>query len=112
MKYVVKRDRAAIYRFASLQSEKGRALLSSFKVDPSLDSVVLIEKKTIYIKSTAALRILKALGGFSSIFYVFIFVPIVVRDFFYDLIASMRYKIFGKETCELPTKSDYSERFL
>ncbi|MDB4533539.1 DCC1-like thiol-disulfide oxidoreductase family protein [Vicingaceae bacterium] len=112
VKYVIKRDKKNVFLFSSLQSEKGLELLRNYKVSSSVDSVVLIEPESLYIKSTAALRILKTLGGFLSVLYGLIIIPTFLRDFIYDLIASVRYKFFGKSVCELPTKSDYKERFL
>jgi predicted DCC family thiol-disulfide oxidoreductase YuxK len=112
VRYVIKRDQKEVFRFASLQSAIGNELLQKYKVDPELDSVVLIENEKVYIKSTAAFRILKTLGGFPSFFYVFIGVPTFIRDFFYDIMAIIRYKISKKESCELPTKSGDTERFL
>jgi predicted DCC family thiol-disulfide oxidoreductase YuxK len=112
VRYVIKRDGKGVFRFASLQSAIGKALLLKYQVAPGLDSVVLIENKNVYIKSTAAFRILKTLGGFLSFFYVFIVIPKFIRDFFYDLVASIRYRISGKGTCKLPTNANDSERFL
>ena len=112
VRYVIKRDQKDVFRFTSLQSEIGKELLGKHEVNPGIDSVVLIEDENVYLKSTAAFRILKTLGGISSICYAFIVLPKVGRDFFYDLIAGVRYKVFGKEICELPTKSDIAERFL
>ena len=112
VKYVVKRDPKDVFRFASLQSEKGKVYLNKFKIDSSIDSVVLIENEKAYIKSTAAFRVLKTLGGFRSVFYVFIKIPAFIRDFFYDIMAACRYKFFGKKTCELPLDMNYKDRFL
>lgn len=112
VKYVVKRDRNDVFRFASLQSEKGRELLDKYKVDLKIDSVVLIENDKAYIKSTAAFRVLRTLGGFKAVFYGLIIVPAFIRDFFYDIMAACRYKFFGKSTCELPSDPNFKNKFL
>ena len=112
VKYVVKRDKKDVFRFTSLQSEKGKELLQKFKIDKAIDSVVLIEKEHVYIKSTAAFRVLKTLGGFRSVFYGLIIVPAFIRDFFYDIMAGLRYKLFGQQTCELPLDDNYKKSFL
>jgi len=45
-------------------------------------------------------------------FIHFIIIPKPIRDYFYDLIAKKRYKIFGKkDTCMIPTPS-IEKRFL
>lgn len=112
VKYVVKRDGKDLFRFTSLQSEKGRELLQKYSVDPVIDSVVLIEKDAVYVKSTAAFRILKTLGGFKSIFYGFVIVPVFIRDFIYDVIAKYRYQWFGKSDCEFIPNQNMKNKFL
>lgn len=112
VKYVVKRDSEDVFRFTSLQSEKGKELLFQYKVNPMVDSVVLIENNNFYIKSTAALRILKTLGGLKSIFYGLIIIPAFIRDFFYDVIAKYRYQWFGKSDCEFVPGQDMKNKFL
>ncbi|OIP52294.1 MAG: thiol-disulfide oxidoreductase [Flavobacteriaceae bacterium CG2_30_34_30] len=102
---IIKKDKKDIFRFAALQSEIGRHLIQKYHIDTSkLDSILLIEGKYYTYKSTAALRIAKYLKGWYSLFYVFIIVPPIVRNFFYDIIAKNRYKWFGKkESCMIPT---------
>jgi len=58
------------------------------------------------------LRMLKNLGRGWQLLYVFIYVPQPIRDGVYTLIASNRYKLFGKkDACRIPTP-DERERFL
>jgi predicted DCC family thiol-disulfide oxidoreductase YuxK len=39
-------------------------------------------------------------------------IPFFIRDFFYSLVASNRYRIFGqKDTCRIPSAGE-KERFL
>ena len=112
VKYVIRRDKKDVFRFTSLQSEKGKVLLNKYEVDSALDSVVLIENDKVYIKSTAAFRILRLLGGFRSIFYGLIIIPAFIRDFFYDVMAKYRYKIFGKSDCEFVPTQNRKDKFL
>ncbi len=98
--YVINRDKKGVFYFVSLQSEKAKELFKVYKIDISLDTLVLIENNSFYIKSTAALHILKTLGGFKSIFYGLRIFPVSVRDFCYDIIAKNRYKWFGKSSCK------------
>lgn len=110
--YVIKKDEKDLFRFTSLQSERGKTLLLKYKVDSVIDSVVLIENEKIYIKSTAAFRILKTLGGFKSMFYGLVIVPRVFRDFIYDVIAKYRYQWFGKGDCEFIPNQNMKNKFL
>ena len=111
--FIIKRDNAGYFKFAPLQSEIGQKLLDEYKIDKlGTDSIILIENKTAYTHSTAALRIARKLGGIWSLLYIFIIVPKFIRDFFYRLFAKYRYKMFGKKAeCMIPTP-EIRERFL
>ena len=112
VKFVIKRDKKDIFRFASLQSEVGGKLLAEYQHSKKLDTVVLIRGNKSFIKSTAAFHILKTLGGGISIFYYLIFIPAFIRDFFYDVMAKYRFRLFGRKTCEIPQNMDSEHKFL
>jgi predicted DCC family thiol-disulfide oxidoreductase YuxK len=74
--------------------------------------VVYIRGDEYFQKSTAALYILKDIGGLWKLMYVFIIVPKFLRDAVYDLIARSRYRLFGKRlSCMIPT-AEIRKRFL
>jgi predicted DCC family thiol-disulfide oxidoreductase YuxK len=113
VKYVIKRDRKDMFRFASLQSDIAKFYLSRYLEKPNLGSVILIKSdESIYDKSTASLEMLRLLGGIRSLLFAFIVVPDFIRDIFYDLIAKNRYKLFGQSTCLLPQDPNYKDKFL
>jgi len=112
VKFVIKRDKKDLFRFASLQSEIGEKLLKKYQLAGDLDSVVFISGNEVFTKSTASFQILKALGGIISIFYYLIFIPAIIRDFFYDVMAKYRYSLFGSKTCEIPQNKNYAHKFL
>ncbi len=104
--FVIKRDKKDTFRYASLQSEIGRKLISDRNIDSSkLDSILLIDSNEGYFyKSTAALQIAKQLSGIYPLLYVFLILPKFFRDWIYDIVAKNRYKWFGKkESCMIPT---------
>ncbi len=112
VQFVMKRDPEAKFTFASLQSGAGERVKEYYKIDPSLDSMILVEDGTYYTKSTAALKICKNLKGLWKVFSVLLVIPKPIRDFFYNIVARNRYKWFGKrETCKLPSPEERS-RFL
>jgi len=113
VKFIIKRDPAGRFRFASLQSEAGSRLLQASGAHvESLDSVVLIENGSYYIRSAAALRIARGLRYPWPLLYALIVVPKGLRDAVYQFIARHRYRWFGKdETCLVPTR-ELRERFL
>lgn len=113
MQFVIRNDKKKQFKFASLQSEVGKSLLLKGNLDPDkTDSFVLISESHYYTRSTAALKVLKLIGGRWSLLYSFILVPQFIRDFVYNLIAKKRYRWFGKkDNCMIPSPS-LTERFL
>jgi predicted DCC family thiol-disulfide oxidoreductase YuxK len=113
VQYVIKHDAEAVFQFASLQSEAGQNLLQQYNLPKNnFNSFVLIEEDKVYTKSTAALKVAKQLNGGIKLLYGFIIVPAFIRNGVYNIIASNRYKWFGKKNeCMIPTPSLQS-RFL
>ena len=103
--FITKRDRTGKFVFHSLQSARGMALIQEKFRDMVIPhSVVYIAGDKLFIKSDAALRILKDIGFPWASLYLFILVPRFIRDAMYNLIARYRYRIFGiKRSCAVPT---------
>jgi predicted DCC family thiol-disulfide oxidoreductase YuxK len=113
VQFIIKNDPKAKYKFCSLQSDYGQQLLESHQLPTDdFESFVLISGDKYYRKSTAALQLLRGLGGGWKLFYGFIIIPAPIRDFFYSLVANNRYKIFGRtDQCMVPTP-ELTNRFL
>ena len=113
MQFVIVRDPAARFHFAALQSDAAAALLRDCGVTAPLpDSIVLVEDGRVFVRSGAALRILRRLRFPWPLLYGLVIVPRVIRDRVYDVVAAHRYRWFGRrESCMLPTP-ELSKRFL
>jgi predicted DCC family thiol-disulfide oxidoreductase YuxK len=113
VQFILKRDPQARFRFASLQSEAGKSLMTEHGLDPdALSSVVVIEDGQAWKESSAALRIARHLPGAWKLLRVFTVIPRPLRDAVYRLIARNRYRWFGRtEACWLPTP-ELKGRFL
>ena len=111
--FVIKRDPGNVFKFTPLQEKQGVLLLKKHAIDAQkLDSIVLVENKKVYTKSSAALRIARKLSGLWPLFFVLLIIPSFIRDGVYDFIAKNRYKWFGKkEQCMIPTPG-LKEKFL
>ena len=115
---ILARDRKGTMRFAALQSDYGRGVVERHAELRGVDSVVYVENsqdggERVYVRSDAALRVLKYLGGaWKLLLLAGRVLPRPVRDFFYDLFARNRYRLFGKyESCMLPPP-EVRSRFL
>jgi predicted DCC family thiol-disulfide oxidoreductase YuxK len=109
VQFILARDPAGRFRFASLQSEAAQRLLKGAGV---AETIVLIEGGKIYTRSAAALRIARGLRLPWPLLYAFVAVPRPLRDLVYGWVARHRYAWFGKrESCLLPTPRTRS-RFI
>ena len=103
VQFVIRHDPKGIFKFASLQSETGKRITSSFNIPPGTDSFILVENHKVFTRSTAAIKVTGKLKGIIKLLYGFIIVPPFIRDRLYDVIARNRYKWFGKkDTCMIP----------
>lgn len=98
--------------FASLQSERGQAILNHFGMKTAnFDTFIFIENGQAYTRSTGILRELRYFSGWWRFLTIFLIVPRPIRDFFYNIVARNRYRWFGKKNeCWLPTP-ELRERF-
>lgn len=110
---IIKLDKKEVFKFASLQSSIGKAILKKYNFNTlNSNSIVVIANNNAFNKSTAILIIIKQLGGIWQLLYVFVLIPKPIRDTIYNVIAKHRYNLFGKrENCIIPNKKIKS-RFL
>ena len=110
--FVIRQDKRQVFRFATMQSPAGRALLQQYGLPEDLDSFVLVDNGKALLRSTAALEVMAKLPWYWSWMRFFRVVPRPVRDRAYDLVAKNRYKWFGKrEACMVPS-AEVRARFL
>jgi predicted DCC family thiol-disulfide oxidoreductase YuxK len=109
VRFVLKRDKVKLFRFAALESKAAQELLAG---DPTtLDGVALVmnaltEKQRVYRRSDATAEALRLLG-WTWLAQVLAVVPRPFREAGYSLVAGLRYKVFGKyEVCPIPTAED------
>ena len=98
-------------KFAPLQGSTAKDLLPKSYLD-DLNTLVYYRNGKLWTKADAVGHILEDIGGVWAIAKVIRFFPAGLNDFGYDLVASNRYKLFGKkESCRMPTPSEKA-RFL
>ena len=104
-------DLHARLKFAPLQGETARALLSEDQRD--LNSLVLMDHAGVWRSSTAVVRILGHLGGLWPVPAAALWlIPKPIRNWGYGFIARHRYRWFGQtEACRMPRPGE-AARFL
>jgi predicted DCC family thiol-disulfide oxidoreductase YuxK len=114
---VLRHDRRGTLRFAPLQGTTGQRILARHPELARVDSVVWVDDadgpaEAVAMRSAAALRTARYLGGAWHLTRVGWIVPRPIRDAVYDLIARHRHKLpFQADACALPAP-EVRERFL
>jgi predicted DCC family thiol-disulfide oxidoreductase YuxK len=119
VQFVLRRDKKAFFRFASLQSRFAREVLARHGANTeNLDTVCVVGNRGeagefLLSRSEAVAFVLRELGGFWRLVGSLLrIIPRLVRDGFYKLVARHRYRIFGRyESCPLPDAATRA-RFL
>ena len=74
-----------------------------FDADDAKTFVLIADGKS-YVRSEAAIRVSRYLGGGWKLLGAIKIVPRPIRDWAYDVVARNRYRWFGRfDTCMVPT---------
>lgn len=113
VQWTVRADTERIFYFAPLQGETAaiaRMLHTDFPSE--IETVVYVRRGEVFVRSRAATLAALALPYPAKALSWFGFLPVWITDFFYGLIARVRYRVFGKyEHCPLPP-AEARSRFL
>lgn len=91
------RQREGALEYASLQSARGQHVLAAAGLpQQDYDSIVVQDGERIYLRSAAALHLLRYLRFPWPLLGVLRLVPAFLRDPLYNLIAHNRYRWFGR----------------
>jgi predicted DCC family thiol-disulfide oxidoreductase YuxK len=114
VQFVLHHDRARRYRFATSQSATGRGLLTTHGFDPEKPvSVLLLDAGAAYTESTAVLRVLASFGwGWRWLAGAARALPCSWRDRLYRVVATHRYRWFGRNEVCMLRPPDEAARFL
>ena len=113
VQFIIKHDPGAQFRFTSAQSPTGTRLLRERGFAPErIDSFVLVDGRSHYVRSDAALRIARRLAGPWRLLSVFALIPRGIRDGVYRLVSRNRIAWFGRPAMCLVPSSDLVSRFL
>jgi predicted DCC family thiol-disulfide oxidoreductase YuxK len=106
VKFVLKHDRSGnAFRFAPLGGETFESRVPVDRRTTLPDSIVVLTgDDQVLVRSDAFVHILRRLGGMQKVLgSTLALVPRPVRDFGYDFVARIRYRVFGRsdEVCPL-----------
>ena len=116
--FMLRHEREHTLRFATLQGSLGSEILRRHPQLQGVDSMVWVDpasgsrEEAVFVRSAAALRAARYLGGAWSLLRVGNLLPARLRDRIYDWIARHRHSLSASGTrCFVPTLEQAS-RFL
>lgn len=115
VQFLLKRDRAGVFRFAPLESDVARELAGE---GDGVEGVVLVTDalgagQLVYRRSDAVAEALQMLGGgWGFVGRMLALVPRGLREAGYGAVARVRYRVFGRyDVCPMPS-ADERARFV
>lgn len=112
VQFWIERDPRARLRFASLHSPVAQDLLAARGATPLPDSIVLLERGRLHLRSSAALRIARVLRFPWPLLAILLLVPRPLRDRVYDLVARRRHRWRGRTPAACVASPALRARFL
>jgi predicted DCC family thiol-disulfide oxidoreductase YuxK len=113
VKAILRRDRRAVFHFAPLQGETAELARSMHPDFPEeIETVVYLREGKVFVRSRAAALAMAELPYPAKALSWVRVLPVWLSDFFYGIVARIRYRVFGQyEHCPLPPP-DARTRFL
>jgi predicted DCC family thiol-disulfide oxidoreductase YuxK len=118
VQFVLAHDRRALFAFAALQSETGRAMVERCggNADELTSFYVLANYRTdharMFSRASAALFVAGELGWPWKAAAIMRVVPLAILNRAYDVVARSRYRVFGRyERCLVPAP-EFRGRFV
>jgi predicted DCC family thiol-disulfide oxidoreductase YuxK len=105
VQFCFRHDGDGMLKFASAQSPLGARVLDALGLPGNtLDrTILLVEGDEVFSQSTAVLHALRHLRGWPRWLLPLRWLPRIVRDSIYDLVARHRYRWFGQRpACFVP----------
>ena len=108
--WILNRDKTNLFNISSLESDFTEKNFPELK---KIDSVAVIKRDGKILQKIKDVNyILKSINRLILLRVILNILPFTISNFFYDIIAKIRYKIFGKyDSCPLPDQQ-YKSRFL
>ncbi len=112
-RFVLRRDRRALYRLLPAQTRLGRALYAHYGLDPeNYQTNILIADGIASFESESAIRIFAGLGFPWSLARALRVLPLSLRDALYKIVARNRFNWWGRQDVCMLNAKGFEDRFL
>ena len=124
IQFIIRQDPSGKFKFASLQSTYGKAVIENMRTFPSINtqkrekeaptfqSIIFIFHGQSFTHSTAIIKIMQQLGGRWRFFTAIYLIPKRLRDGLYNCVATHRYRWFGKQNVCMVPSDKIKARFI
>jgi predicted DCC family thiol-disulfide oxidoreductase YuxK len=119
MRFMLRRDRRGVLRFAPLQGKAGQAFLKSHGLNTEdFDSLVFIqdlsrEDTVFFLRTAGALHAMEEMGGgWRRLARILSVVPSCCSDLLYKCVARTRYRLFGQYRPTPLPNPEWAKRIL
>jgi predicted DCC family thiol-disulfide oxidoreductase YuxK len=107
--FILRKDKQGVFRFAHLQGALARAVLDRHGLVPNIDLIYAISdyggaNEHVHVDGAAGRLIWPRLFWFGWLLYL---VPLFVLNLQYQLLAKVRYRLFGQaNACVMPSAQE------
>lgn len=98
VRFIYRHEKKAKISFSPLQSDFAIKILAKNNIKPDLNTFYFYYNDTLTDRSSGVLKIIPFLKWYFSFLLIFWIFPKFIRDYFYNLIAKNRLKIY-KDVC-------------
>ena len=98
VRFIYRHEKKAKISFSPLQSDFAIKILAKNNIKPDLNTFYFYYNDTLTDRSSGVLKIIPFLKWYFSFLLIFWIFPKFIRDYFYNLIAKHRLKIY-KDVC-------------
>lgn len=112
-KFLIRYDRQSKFKFASVQSLLGEAILKYYGMSTAdYSTMLVVYHGQRYVESSAFLKVMQQLKFPFSLSNIGYLVPSTIRDFLYRRVALNRYPLFGTTSSCLLSSQENRSHFL
>ncbi len=106
MRFIIRNDHAAQFRFIVAQSLLGVAINQHYNLDPAKrETYLVLMSGKAYGKAAAFSKIMSALGWPWRVLAAVQWLPAAIADWCYDTVRDNKYRLMGQTpVCQLPTE--------
>ncbi len=107
VRFLLMHDHKKVFMYAPLSGNYAAACRQRFQIPDEIDSVIVIQKQTVYMYADAVLKLAKEMGGVYHLLQLARILPKAWRNGLYRWVARNRTSWFGRQSsCFVPSNEE------